>query len=78
MKKTTLVHEYIEITRGLRGFFAVHVGVYQNANDVNDTYQEPIQTGFGSYKTSDAAIPEAQIWADDLEIPFVPPTITLN
>lgn len=52
--------EYVTITSGLRGYFVVHI--------VNG---EPWQTGIGSYRTADTAVPEAQSYARAEGIPFV-------
>jgi Domain of unknown function (DUF3850) len=52
---------YVTITSGLRGHFAVLV-------DGSDG--EPIQTGVGSYKTAEAAVDEAVDWAREVGVPF--------
>ncbi len=62
---------YITITNGLRGYFAVLVILS------DDGFEEPGQTGVGSYKTAEEAIPEATSWARDEGIEFVSP-ITLQ
>jgi hypothetical protein len=49
--------DYITITKGMRGFFAVHV--WWNP----DGFWEPWQSGIGSYATRDEAEPEAREWA---------------
>lgn len=48
---------YITITSGMRGWFAVMI-------DDNDGFPEPVQTGIGSYKTSEGAMREAREWAE--------------
>lgn len=59
---------YVTITSGLRGYFAVLV--------VDD---EPWETGLGSYKTAEDAVPEAKSWAEAEEIPYrEPKAIELN
>jgi hypothetical protein len=56
--------DYITITSGLRGFFAVHITLDEDGCPV------PWQSGIGSYATADEAIPEAQQWAEAEGIPF--------
>ncbi len=48
---------YITITQGIRGYFAVHM--WWNP----ERFWEPWQSGFGSYRTPEAAMIEAEIWA---------------
>lgn len=52
-------YEFVGITSGMRGYFAVH-------------YDEdgPIQTGIGSYETPEEAAQEAYEWAASDEIPL--------
>ena len=64
-----LLRRYVTITHGMRGFFAVLVGVYQEPG--KSEFLEPIQTGIGSYRSREKAIPEAKGWAEAEEIPFV-------
>lgn len=49
----------IGITHGLRGYFVV---LYDKDG--------PIQSGFGSYKTREEAIPEAKDWSQSESIPL--------
>ena len=56
----------IQITSGMRGFFAVLM-----TPNVDDGYCEPWQTGIGSYKTSEKAVPEAKEWARTEELPYM-------
>lgn len=49
------VKDYVTVTYGMRGFFAVLV---------DGTTHEPIQTGVGSYKTREEADIEARSWAE--------------
>lgn len=53
------VREYVTITSGLRGYFVVHI-----------VDGEPWQTGAGSYRTADAAVPEGLSYARAEGIPF--------
>lgn len=57
---------YITITRGMRGFFAVHI--WWNP----EGFWEPWQSGFGSYATREEAIPEARSWAEAEGLEFKP------
>lgn len=56
---------YVTITSGLRGYFAVLVVWCENG-------YEPWQSGIGSYKTREEAIPEAEDWAESEGIEFRP------
>jgi hypothetical protein len=57
---------YITITKGMRGWFAVMI--WWNP----EGFEEPYQTGIGSYKWPEQAEPEARDWADAEGIEFVP------
>jgi len=59
--------EYITITEGLRGFFAVHAVL---VTDEFGTYYDAEQTHPSSYKTEAEAIPDAVAWAKDNNIEF--------
>lgn len=61
---------YVDITSGLRGYFAVLV-------DDSDGFPEALQTGIGSYKTREEAESEARVWAMSEEIPFGYPGLDL-
>jgi len=56
--------DYVTVTSGLRGYFAVLV---------DGETSEPIQTGIGSYRTAEAAVPEARSWAEAEGVPVVLP-----
>jgi hypothetical protein len=60
---------YITITNGLRGYFAVLITLS------DDGFEEPGQTGIGSYNTPQEAIPEAKSWANDEGIEFIDPLL---
>lgn len=57
------MRSYVTITSGLRGYFAVLI--------VDD---EPWITGVGSFKTAAEAVPEAQSWAKNEDVPYVAPS----
>ena len=63
----TFVRSYITITHGIRGWFAVHIGVYKHHK--YGEYHEPIQSGVLTGKTSEEAVVHAQEWAKAEELP---------
>jgi len=63
-----LIRVYITITSGMRGYFAVLIGVYKYPDGYIS--HEPIQSGCGSYINRDDAIPEATSWSKSDEIPL--------
>ena len=54
---------FITTTHGMRGWFAVMM-------EHNGTFAEPVNTGFGSYKTRDEAKVEARSWAEAEELEY--------
>lgn len=54
-----MINEYVTVTKGLRGYFAVHI-----------VDGEPYQTGAGSYSDETSAVPEAVSYARSERIPF--------
>lgn len=60
--------DYVTITYGMRGYFAVHL-----AHDPECGFHTPWQSGFGSFETPQEAEPEARAWAQAEEIEFVAP-----
>lgn len=62
---------YITITKGISGYFAVHM--WMNTEDYpNDiSFWEPYDTGFGRYPTYQQAEMEALQWAAEEGLPFV-------
>ena len=56
----------IQITSGMRGYFAVHM-----TPDTELGFCEPWQTGPGSYKSKIGAVPEAKSWAESEGLPFM-------
>jgi hypothetical protein len=55
---------YVTTTYGLRGYFAVLIGVYRNG------WSEPHNTGVGSYETVEGARLEAKSWAESEGIEY--------
>lgn len=65
MKEKNMYPDYISITNGMRGWFAIHCRWYEDMNGY-DVYQ----TGIGSYDTQEEAKEEAILWAEIEEISF--------
>ena len=61
--------DYITITHGMRGYFAVHMRWYDE--DGLGMY-EPEQSGMGSYRRCDhpGLLTEAQQWANAIDVEF--------
>lgn len=57
-----MVKDYITVTEGMSGFFAVHI--WLNEEEDFGPFWEPYQTGFGRYATREEAVVEAKDWAD--------------
>ncbi len=57
---------FITTTQGMSGFFAVHV--WWNP----EGFWEPWDTGIGRYSTEERAIEEAQSWAENADLEYVP------
>lgn len=62
--------DYITVTHGMRGYFAVHL----TWNPDLGGFYEPEQTGLGSYHAPDAPalLEEAKEWAAALDVEFRP------
>ena len=62
--------DFITITHGMRGYFAVHM----TWSDELGGFYEPEQTGLGSYHAPDAPalLEEAKEWAAALAVEFRP------
>lgn len=58
-----MVKDYITVTEGMSGFFAVHIWLNEEGDFV-EPFWEPYQTGFGRYATREEAVVEAKDWAD--------------
>lgn len=58
---------HLTITRGMAGWFAVHVWF----NPELGGFWEPYNTGIGRYETRQEAYDEAKCWSDSDELPLV-------
>lgn len=54
--------EYITVTEGMSGFFAVHM--WLNEEEDFGSFWEPYETGMGRYGTREEAVAEAEDWAE--------------
>jgi hypothetical protein len=61
------VRNYISITSGIRGWFAVHIGVYKHPK--YGEYHEPIMTSHFTSKDREGAVVHAKEWAKAEELP---------
>lgn len=68
VRETTARKDYITVTRGLRGYFAVHVWW----NPEHGGFYEPWQSGVGSYDSAKDAAVEAQQWAEAEGLEYIP------
>lgn len=59
---------FVTVALGMRGYFAVLM-VW---NEDLGGFWEPENSGYGSYKTREAAFPEAREWAEAEEVEFKP------
>lgn len=62
--------EFITVTEGMSGFFAVHM--WYNTEDEDFGFWEPYDTGMGRYATREEAEVEARKWAEDMEMEYRP------
>ncbi len=60
---------YVTVTHGVRGYFAVLLTWEEDCK-----MYTPWNSGFGSYSSVDAAVPEAKDWAIAEGISFIHPT----
>lgn len=65
-------HEpYVTVTNGIRGFYAVLVVWWCDEDDDSlPGFYDAHATGFGSYATEQAAVPEAVAWAQSEGVTF--------
>lgn len=63
-----MTKEFITVTEGMSGFFAVHM--WFNTEDLDFGFWEPYDTGMGRYATRDEAQVEAMAWADETGIEY--------
>ena len=60
--------EFITVTEGMSGFFAVHM--WFNTEDLDFGFWEPYDTGMGRYATHEEAMVEALAWSDETGIEY--------
>ena len=58
-----MTKEFITVTEGMSGFFAVHM--WLNEEDFEIPFWEPYDTGMGRYATRESAELEAHQWAEE-------------
>ena len=59
-------NHWISVTEGMSGHFAVEMWI----NPEMGGFPEPYETGIGRYKTVDEAREEAQMWAENEDLPL--------
>jgi hypothetical protein len=64
-KRRTETKDYITVTQGMSGYFAVHVWWNPDPG-----FWEPYQTGVGRYRSIEEAMREAKSWAADEGLEF--------
>ncbi len=57
---------YITVTNGMSGWFAVEVWW----NPEMDGFWEPYDTGYGRYATKEEAVAEGKVWAENEGMEF--------
>lgn len=63
-----LPEHFVTVTHGMKGYFAVHIGL---TTDEIGTYHEPYESAYFGYPTAWEALLEAMQWAEDCEMPLV-------
>ena len=67
----TCTNGCIQVTHGLRGYFAVHMTPTPDPSGSGDLWCEPWQSGVCSYRSSAACrFGEAKAWAEAEELPL--------
>jgi hypothetical protein len=62
----------IAVSRGMSGYFAVMMAEFYCAA-MDDWTWEPWNSGFGRYDTTEPAMAEGRVWAEQEDIPFLNP-----
>jgi hypothetical protein len=65
-----MVKNFITVTEGMSGFFAVHM--WLNEEEDFGPFWEPYETGMGRYETREGAEIEAKRWATDWGMEYRP------
>lgn len=66
-----MAKEFITVTEGMSGFFAVHMWLNTLEEDM-PPFWEPWETGLGRYATREEAEREAKWWAAQSELEYRP------
>lgn len=64
-----MVKNFITVTEGMSGFFAVHMWLNDMEHDISP-FWEPWETGIGRYTTREEAEREAKWWAEQSEMEY--------
>ncbi len=67
-------HPFITVTRGMSGWFAVHMWWNDTREHGLPGFWEPYESGSGRYETEGEAIKEAQEWAELDGLRYLEPT----
>lgn len=62
MENQVILDQFITVTRGISGYFAVHMAHF-SVNGKPEGFYDNVLTGIGRYKTYDEAVDEAKEWA---------------
>ena len=62
---TSMPDEYITVTHGMSGYFAVLIKYY-----LKDGFHDVHSTGIGRYKLKSEAVIEAKQWSEVEELPY--------
>lgn len=65
-----MTKEFITVTEGMSGFFAVHM--WLNEEEDFGSFWEPYDTGIGRYSTRESAELEARQWAEETGMEYRP------
>lgn len=60
---------WVEITKGMSGWFAVDMWLNPGGDGAPDSFPEPYNTGICRYADPLQAAEEAVMWADDMDVP---------
>lgn len=66
-----MTKDFITVTEGMSGFFAVHMWLNEEEDDIGP-FWEPYETGMGRYATHEEAMVEAMAWADETGMEYRP------
>lgn len=69
METTSINADYITVTKGMSGWFAVQLWWNEEDPELGG-FWEPYDVGFGRYATREEAVKEGQAWAADEGLEF--------